>query len=132
MTTKNLWDDSDVIFTYPRAQALDDGMLVEVTTWAKEAGFTIPVAVTAAVWAILTPSPELVRLGQSVSGRAWDLFMMLRGAIRSAPDTDRVHFAPLFVLDPCHPTPQPVHLWARCGPGDDGEPVLTVMREGED
>ena len=49
----DLWEQSDLISTYTRAQALADGVLVDITLWAREAGFTIPVAVTAAVWAIL-------------------------------------------------------------------------------
>jgi len=132
MTAPNLWEDSDLIFAYTRTQALEDGVLVDITPWATEAGFKIPVAVTAAVWAILQPSPELMPLGQSVTGRAWDLLMILRSAIHQAPDRDRVHFAPLFVREPHDPTPRPVPLWALCGPGDDGAPVLTVMCEGED
>ena len=123
----DLWEESDLISTYTRAQALADGVLVDITPWAREAGFTIPVAVTAAVWAILEPSVALRQLGQSVTGRAWDLLMILRSTVRRAGKTDRVHFAPLFVLDPQQLTPQPVPLWALCGPGDEGEPVLDIM-----
>ncbi|SPE52864.1 hypothetical protein SBV1_160020 [Verrucomicrobia bacterium] len=25
-----------------------------------------------------------------------------------------------------------IKLWSLCGPGDDGEPVITIMLEGED
>ena len=132
LNSADLWKESDLISTYTRAQALADGVLVDITPWAREAGFTIPVAVTAAVWAILEPSVALRQLGQSVTGRAWDLLMILRSAIHKAPDRDRVHFAPLFVREPHDPTPRPVPLWALCGPGDDGAPVLTVMCEGED
>ncbi len=38
--------DSEVIYAYTRAQALDDGILVDATALAKEAGFKWPVAVT--------------------------------------------------------------------------------------
>src|SRR4051794_4558851 len=37
----------EVIFAYTRADALADGVLIDVTDTAKEAGFRIPVAVTA-------------------------------------------------------------------------------------
>src|SRR5207247_10872401 len=95
-----LWEEGDLISTYPRAQALADGVLVDIPPWAREAGFTIPVAVTAAVWATLEPSVALRQLGQSVTGRAWDLLMILRSTVRRAGKTDRVHFAPLLVVDP--------------------------------
>jgi len=40
----------DVIFTYSRAQALDDGVLVDAGPMAKDCGFRWPVAITAAAW----------------------------------------------------------------------------------
>lgn len=132
MTLDPLWHDTDVMHTYTRAQALADGALIDLSPLAAAAGFRYPVAVTAAVWQILEPSAELARLGQSATGRAWDVLQVLRAAIRHRGHTDRIHFAPLFVLDAARPTPQPVQLWALCGPGDDEAPVITVMGEGED
>jgi hypothetical protein len=126
------WRDTVVIHTYTRAQALADGTLIDLSPLAAEAGFRYPVAVTAAVWQILEPSAELARLGQSATGRAWDVLQVLRAVIRHSGHTDRIPFAPLFVLDAAYPTPQPVQLWALCGPGDDEAPVITVMCEGED
>ena len=39
-----------VIFAYTRAQAIEDGILVDVSETAREAGFRIPVAITRTVW----------------------------------------------------------------------------------
>ena len=39
-----------IIARYTRAQAIEDGVLIDVSKMAKEAGFVIPVAVTDAVW----------------------------------------------------------------------------------
>ena len=36
----------DNIFTYSRAMAISDGVLIDISTIAKEAGFKVPVAVT--------------------------------------------------------------------------------------
>jgi hypothetical protein len=133
MTTRDsLLQDANLIHVYTRAQALTDGVLVDISRLAAEAGFRYPVAVTAAVWHLLTPSDDLARFGQSATGRAWDLLQVLRIAIRHCRHIDRVHFTPLFVLDAMHPTPQAVRLWAVCGPGDDEAPVITVMCERED
>ena len=38
------------ISVYTRRQAIDDGVLVDVTKWANEAGFKLPAVVTRAVW----------------------------------------------------------------------------------
>lgn len=125
------WDGAEVISVYTRAQALEDGVLVDLTDWAREAGFKIPVAVTRGVWGVLKPSKDLEAEGEDVAGRAWDMFTILRQAIRSAPGGDEVHFAPLFTQEPGR-SAQGVEMWARCGPGDNAEPVITVMLRGED
>ena len=49
-TDKGFWDDAEVIYTYTRAQALEDGVLVDVSEMAKEAGVRFPVALTATVY----------------------------------------------------------------------------------
>lgn len=127
-----LFDDADLLSTYPRAQALEDGVLVDLTPLAREAGFRFSLAVTQGVWALLEPGPALKAEGQDWQGRAWDLLMILKLAIRRAPTgADRVEFAPLFVLEPGG-RPAPVRLWSLVGPGDAGEPVITVLLEGED
>ena len=36
----------DVIFSYTRKQAIEDGVLVDITEMAKEAGIKYPVAIT--------------------------------------------------------------------------------------
>jgi len=124
---KNPFDDADIVFKYTRKQALDDGVLVDVSEVAREAGIKFPVAVTQGVFGILneTSSP-----GQSFQGRLWDLLMIFRMSI-SASKSDEVHFSGYFVM-PGSEKAKPVSMWAKCGPGDDGEPVITVMLEGED
>jgi hypothetical protein len=116
------WADAEVVSVYSRRDALEDGVLVDVSEFAKEAGFKWPLAVTRGVWAILEPSAELKSEGQSWKGRAWDMFTILRYAIRRATQTDEVHFAPLFIREPGR-QPVSVALWAKVGPGDDGEPA---------
>ena len=126
-----LWDGAEIISVYTRAQALEDGVLVDITSLAREAGFKFPVAVTQGVWGVLNPTKELEADGQSWKGRAWDMLTILRHAIRSASRTDEVRFAPLFLREPGEKV-APVELWSKCGPGDNAEPVITVMLRGED
>jgi len=127
----NPWAEAEVISVYTRAQALEDGVLVDLTDWAREAGFKLPVAVTQGVWCVLTPSKELAAEGQDVAGRAWDMFTILRHAIRGGGNTDTVYFAPLFTREVGREA-EGVEMYAKCGPGDNAEPVITVMLRGED
>jgi hypothetical protein len=122
----------EILSVYSRADALADGVLVDLTDLAREAGFRIPLAVTEAVYrSYLDPSPELIAEGQSFQGRAWDLLQILRFAAAVYPDRSEIHFKVLFVLSPgC--SPEPVPLKALCHPGDDGEPVLTILLPSED
>ncbi len=69
-----------VIFAYRRAQTIEDGVLIDVTDTAKEAGFKVPVALTASVYERYVKVPEGV-VAQDEAGRLWDLYSMLRFAI---------------------------------------------------
>ncbi len=123
-----------VIFNYTRADALRDGVIVDISKLPAtiEAGIRIPVAVTRAVFNVLNPNDELKRHGQSMEGRVWDMFTIFRLELRrKGGNTDRIHFAPLFLMDG-RLDPVPVKMWALCGPGDNAEPTITIMLEGED
>src|SRR5512135_1118822 len=121
-----------VIFSYTRAQAIADGVLVDVSKLAKEAGFRFPVAVTAGVWAACVAVPPGVD-GQDETGRLWDVLNVLRFAIaRQRKDGERVDFAVHVRNDNREGDPPQVKLYALCGPGDDAEPVITVMLPHED
>jgi len=130
--SRNPFADMPVVFSYTRQQALDDGMLVDLTEWAKETGFRIPVACTRALWdGHLEPPKGTEELGQSLRGRTHDLLWMLYVAIRKASaSNDLLHFEVIFLSR--HKRHETVQLKAVCGPGDQGEPVLTVMLPNED
>ena len=120
-----------VIFAYRRAQAIADGVLVDVSETASEAGIKYPTAVTEAVWRKYISVPEGVE-AQDEQGRLWDILQMLRQTIVSdgRRETDRIDFR-LLVRNNNH-GPQTVTLKAICGAGDDAEPVITIMHPHED
>ena len=124
-------DMDNVIFAYTRKQAIEDGVLVDISESAREAGFKAPVAVTAGVFSILEPSEALQKEGQDVKGRMWDMLSILKYEIRKSEWTDTIVLAPLMIKTPGG-KPEPVKMWAKAGPGDQMEMVITVMREGED
>jgi hypothetical protein len=138
------------IFSYSRAQAIADGVLVDLTTatddkgqlLCQQAGFNVPVAITRTAFAetvetggVWKPNGDgdVLELqgGQSLTGRLWDVLWMLRLACDRAKDNDRVHVQ---VLVDVHGNGRRklVKLWAHCGPGDHARPVITLMLEGED
>ena len=120
----------DVIYTYTRAQALEDGVLVDVSETAKEAGIRYPTALTAAVWEAYVRVAEKTS-GQDERGRLWDILWMLRLAALGSRNEAQIAFEVLVNNDDAE-GPRVVRLKAICGPGDNLEPVLTVMLPNED
>jgi hypothetical protein len=121
----------EIISRYTRAQAIEDGVLVDVTAQAKEAGIKIPTAMTCAVWnqyVELTPAAR--QAGNDIEGRRWDILWMVRCAALRQPDACEIHFQLNVVTDRIQPSL--VTLKAICGPGDDGTPVITILLPQED
>jgi hypothetical protein len=73
------------IFTYSRAQAIRDGVLIDVSATAREAGIRYPVALTRAVWdAHVAVAPGVI--GQDEAGRLWDVLWMFARSARGISD----------------------------------------------
>ena len=121
-----------VIYSYTRSQAVADGLQVEVSKVAEEAGIRFPVFLTRAVFDSFVTVPPGVT-AQDEAGRLWDVVWMLRFAIRKAQTGQtRLPFA-LYVRNDNH-RPRLVKLVAMCGPLDidDPAPAITVMMPDED
>jgi hypothetical protein len=119
--------DFEVISVYTRAQALADGVLIDVSALATEAGFKWPVAVTDHLYhGYIVPALDLASAGQSISGRLWDVFSVLRAAISTGKDISSLNITVCYLMSPAS-IPEPVELLAVAGPGDSGEPVITIM-----
>ena len=126
------------IDTYSRAQALADGVMFAATpSLCHEAGFSVPVALTAAAWADCVAWTEADNERQDAvqdqTGRLWDVLWMTRCAISSAPRglvsvTVDLHRVP---CDGRSTEASAVRLVAHIGPGDQGEPVITIMQPHE-
>ena len=124
---ENQFNDPNITSKYTRSEAIEDGVLVDISTLSKEVGIKYPVAVTRAVFALLSDTHGE---GQDFKGRAWDLLMVFRVAAKKSIESE-VHFTPLFLIEGSEQA-QSVAMWAKCGPGDDLEPVITIMLKGED
>jgi len=119
----------DVISAYSRENALEDGVLVDVSTVALEAGIKFPVALTRAVWDKYVEVPEGVTC-QDVNGRLWDILWMLKQAMYRSKGGNILNYQ-VYVRNN-NRGPRLEWLKAICGPGDDLEPVITIMLPNED
>ena len=121
-----------VVYSYTRKQALADGVQVEVSKTAQEAGIRFPMFLTRTVWdAYVTVPPGVT--AQDEAGRLWDLVWMTRFAIlRARPGVDRIPVA-LYVRND-NRRAKLVKLIATCGPRDidDPAPAITLMMPDED
>jgi hypothetical protein len=126
-----MFENADLIHRYTRAQALADGVLIDVSTVAREAGITYPVALTSAAWGRCVTVPPGVEC-QDEAGRLWDVLFLLALTIRRSDGGAEVRFGVHVRDDNSEGTPPLVRLKAVCGPGDQGEPVITVMLPEED
>jgi hypothetical protein len=141
----------EIISSYTRAQAIEDGVLVDLSDPSftfrpglpilKEAGIKFPVAMTTTAFARTVQDPdtdEPLPPGQDVSGRLWDVLTVFKlYAQRNRGDT--ILF-PVSVQNWVRINgkrkesvkQEDVNLKAVCGPGDKGEPVITIMLPDED
>ncbi len=121
-----------VIYSYTRAQAIADGVQVEVTKTAREAGISFPVFLTRGVFNSFVAVPPGVSC-QDEAGRLWDIVWMLSFAImRARSGVQRIPVA-LYVRNDNRRATL-IKLVATCGPLDidDPQPAITVMLPDED
>jgi hypothetical protein len=119
----------ELISTYSRFQAIEDGVLVDISAVAREVGIRFPVAMTRAAWAATVPVPRNTEC-QDEAGRLWDVVWLLRCVIRASATIGETLRCAVRVR--VGRRLRIVWLKAVCGPGDDAEPVITVMLPDED
>lgn len=126
----------DVIYAYTRAQALEDGYLVDVSAIAKEAGFKIPTALTRAVWedcVAWDESDSKRQTHQDQDGRLWDVLYMASMAARTSQHAEQIMYQLYRVPRGGRARrARLVTLKLHIGPGDQGEPVVTILQPNED
>lgn len=120
-----------IIHTYTREQALDDGVLIDLTPTARARGFRWPIACTERLWQSLIAAgidpenntdggPEIARrIGQVLNC----LLMAVQGLGNKRDEY--VWFTALTDAG-CS------KAWARAHGDDDGAPCITIMLMGED
>ena len=139
---KPLFTDADLIYGYSRAQALRDGVLIELPL-AVTMGFRVPVAITVTAHAkcIAWPEPDprlaailAMREEAVLSAAVFEARAQRRRHLAGKEDqVDRIDFKVGTVLMKKGLADiRDVSLYMVIGPGDAGEPVATIMVIGED
>jgi hypothetical protein len=110
------------ISVYTRAQALEDGVLVDITPWASGC-FSHPVALTQALWTIVSDYPP----GHGPETLGDRVKELLGAAVRVAQESSRPssQFTFPFLIATSGGL-RTLELLAHSGPGDQGEPVITI------
>lgn len=127
----------NIIASYTRAEAIEDGVLIDVSDTAKEAGFKVPVAITKNVWVDCVQWTEETESRkdaiQDEEGRLWDVLLVAFLAARLGGGGScrlfDLHRVPVQGRGVC---PRRVTLAMIMGPGDSGEPVVTITMPNED
>ena len=112
------------IYSYSRAQAIEDGVLVDLSKVDSiRQAWKHHFACTSAIWAIIEEA--LKRPDQDLVGICHDISFMAMIAIRKASDKSLIHFR-VIITGTTHTFK--LHI----GPGDTATPVLTLMLPNED
>ncbi len=122
MTTENPF--GEVIFSYSRTKAIDDGVLADLShVDSIRQHWKHPFACTSAVWAIIEEA--LQKEGQDVSGICHDISTMAKLAVHETREAEQILFT-IIIAGKKHA--MKLHI----GPGDTAAPVLTLMLPYED
>ncbi len=114
----------EAIYSYSRAQAIEDGVLVDLAQFeVTRQEWRIHVACTDTVWSIIDQAVK--REHKDYEGILHDIYQMARLAIADSKNADIILFRTIIGR-----TRQ--NLKFQCSGGDKGEPVLTLMLPNED
>ena len=129
----DMLENAELIYSYTRQQAIEDGILIDITTLAQEAGIRYPVAITSGLFDELNPTEnEQQKLGQHFTGRTWDLLTLFRYYAKRGGQELHFHIFVQRLTKKNKPKMTKQYVKAVCGPGDNHEPVITIMLPGED
>jgi len=127
----DLFAECNLIFEYTRAQAIADGVLIDLsTTYPVDTRmYKFPLACTSAVWKLIESAASSEDVDPALY--VWDIAFMSHVAIKSAKNSGSSEL-PFTVKLPLTENGTEYRLKLVCGPGDDGSPVLTIMLPEED
>lgn len=120
---------ADVISTYTRAQAIEDGDLIDISKMAKECGYSYPAAITRALYADINGIPDSQKGIESFDARLWDVLWMGKRAALVAGG-NRVVFQLIMRVKGSRKNLYFVKVVLADG-DEAGKPVFTFMKPNE-
>ena len=126
-------EDDFVIYKYTRAEAIEDGVLIDqpLTGLAHQYGINFHCAMSQALYALIKPPGTGEEVTKEIEWRMWDMLTMFRDAVWY--DQNKSHqLTFVFGLTKRPGQFEEITVKAVCGPGDDETPVLTFMLPDED
>lgn len=118
-----------------RAQAVEDGMLMDVTAAAQDTGLRVPVGMSAAAYnntVTWTDQDCKRQVFQQQEERLLEVIEMAAIRAQEQPNRDRILFNVRLVPRDGHTVrPKPILLKLVAGRGDHGEPVVTILMPDE-
>jgi len=109
-----------------RQDAIDDGDLIEITRMGRDIGITLPLAVSARAAESMVPFPNIPQ--ETVTENLWDTLHAFRDKACTTVEGE-FEFQVSLYQNGLVPT---LTFKATVSPGDDGEPVITIMLPDED
>jgi hypothetical protein len=118
------------IDAYSRADMIEDGSLIDVTSIAKKMGFRYPVALSQAVWVgYIVPDDSTWNPIDNTT--LWECLLTLRNGLKQSSGEGTAFLFDITVANK-DGTFSKFPLQAAFGPGDDGDPVITIMELEEE
>ena len=122
MSCENVF--GEMIYSYSRHQAIEDGVLADLSHLESvRHHWKYPFACTLAVWGVIEEALQIE--GQDVNGIMHDVGVLAKIALRTTREVQQVLFIAIIGRTKHR-------LKLHVGPGDRGEPVLTLMLAYED
>lgn len=117
-----MFTEKDLIYKYTRREALDDGILIDISNMGREVGYKYPIAITLNVDDIINKAVANERYND-YNGVLWDILTMSKHPTKRIDETSHYFQVIITGVGRKH-----YHEFIiRCHPGDDLEPVLTIM-----
>lgn len=130
--SEGLFENAEVISVYTRKQALEDGFLIDLMQDTMkevcEQHYKYPIACTSGVWAIIDKAVKNKKYFNDYAGVVHDVLWMSRVNNRKLSESTIVFFV---IITGAGRTKNHTFI-LNVGPGDNAEPVITIMLPGED
>lgn len=124
-----MFEDAEVIYTYTRKQAIEDGMQTKLegkhADLVKEAGYKYPVFLTSGVLGLIEKAVNNEKFCNDFTGVLWDILYMSRAA--GKPVNDRMTKFEVIITGTGRQREHTMYIECGAMDFDDPAPVLTIM-----